>query len=364
MSPFALDRAQLQDGIYIDRGSPPPPAWRVVLLDVAAGADPLVARAAVARVMDVLTELRAGRVADLAATRPEETSGTVPTDTFTALLGLGASFFDRARHDPPLTTAPRPAHLVGLTGTGPAFPRLPWAEGGRPGHRGEADLLLQLTGISTHTVDRAAVEVAKVISDEGLPLVTAGTYDGFQRDDGRSWIGFHDGISNIEPSQRLAAVQCTGDPDWNRGGTYLAFLRIEVDMGEWRRLSREAQEVIVGRDKLTGCPIESVTVEGTELHPSPLAGCPAGPEGGWQAHDAYFNPPDSGDPLVEASHIHRVNQNSGAGSTTGRASHLPPGLRVPRGPHPRRSPSGPQLRELPERPGAAPPDPRSRRLAR
>lgn len=319
MSPFALDRTLLQDGIYIDRGSPPPPAWRAVFLDVVAGTPPADARDAVARVVEVLNALRAGHMADLAGAGPEEAPGTIPPDTFTALLAVGASFFDGERHDPPITSAPRPAHLVGLRRTGPAFPRLPWAEGGPSGHSGEADLLLQLTGISAHAVDRAAVEVAKVITDDGLPLVTAGTYDGFQRDDARSWLGFHDGISNIEPSQRLAAVQCLGDPDWNQGGTYLAFLRVEVALAEWRRLSRAAQEVIVGREKLTGCPIESVMIEGTELRTRPLAGCLADGEGDWRARDAYFNPPDSGDPLVEASHIHRVNQNRGAGTT--RAGH-------------------------------------------
>jgi Dyp-type peroxidase family len=313
MSP--MDRALLQDGIYIDRGVPPPAAWRAVFLDIAPGAGPTEAHDAVAQVWHVLAELRAGRMGDLAA-RDDEAPGMVPVDTFTVLLGVGASLFDPTRHDPPLTTAPRPAHLVPLPRATSAFPQLPWAGNGPTGHGGEADLLVQLTGVSAHAVDRAAVEVTKVIADEGLPLVTAGTYDGFQRDDGRSWIGFHDGVSNIQPSQRLAAVQCPGDPDWNRGGTYLAFLRVEVALSEWRRLDRARQEVIVGRDKLTGSPLESVAVEGTELRPRPRPGCPAGDGGGWREHDAFFNPPDSGDPLVEASHVHRVNQNRGAGTTS------------------------------------------------
>src|SRR6185436_15347890 len=98
------------------------------------------------------------------------------------------------------------------------------ADGAGPaGHGGEADLLLQLTGATQHAVARAAVEVAKLIAERALPLRAAGGYDGFLRDDGRSWIGFHDGVSNVEPSQRLAAVTCQGEPEWLRGGTTLAF---------------------------------------------------------------------------------------------------------------------------------------------
>jgi deferrochelatase/peroxidase EfeB len=313
MSP--LDRGLLQDGIYIDRGVPPPAAWRAMFLDVAPGTSPAGVRDAVARVWHVLAELRGGRMSDLSGRNDREAAGRVPIDTFTALLGLGASFFDPTRHEPPLTTSPRPAYLVPLTRRTSAFPQLPWAQDGTSGHGGEADLLIQLAGISAHAVDRAAVEVAKAIADGEFPLVTAGTYDGFRRDDGRSWIGFHDGISNIEPSQRLAAIQCAGDPDWNRGGTYLAFLRVEVALAEWRRLDRAVQEVIVGRDKITGCPIESVAVEGIELRPSVRSECPGADGGRWRERDAYFNPPDTSDPLVETSHVHRVNQNRGAGTT-------------------------------------------------
>jgi len=192
---------------------------------------------------------------ELRATREGELPGAVPVDTFQALLGFGASLFDPERHEPPLTSVERPAHLVPLSRPRLAFPDLQWQDGAGGG---EADILVQLTGISEHAVDRAAVEVAKLITDLKLPLILAGTFDGFRRDDGRSWIGFHDGISNLEPSQRYEAVVCRGDPDWNRGGSYLAFLRIEIALEKWRSLDRETQEVIVGRDKLTGSPLVAV----------------------------------------------------------------------------------------------------------
>jgi deferrochelatase/peroxidase EfeB len=306
--------ASLQEGIFLAPSSPPPPAWRLVFLDVAAGTTPTGAREALGCVVGMLTALQRGELRDLRATRPDEASGSVPADSFQALLGFGASLFDAARHDPPLTSAQRPAHLVALRRSGRAFPSLPWKA--CDCHGGEADVALQLTGSSEHSVDRAAVEVAKLIADQGLPLTLAGSYDGFQRDDGRSWIGFHDGVSNIEPSQRAAAVVSEGDPVWNRGGTYLAYLRIEIALEPWRALGREAQEAIVGRDKLSGSPLVAVDTTGGKLRPRTLEACPMSDSGEWWRQDAFFNPPESADPLVEASHVHRVNQNRGAGSTS------------------------------------------------
>jgi deferrochelatase/peroxidase EfeB len=158
-------------------------------------------------------------------------------------------------------------------------------------------------------VNRAAVEVWKAIVDDDLPLKIRGAYDGFARDDGRSWIGFHDGVSNIRPSQRLAAVECVGDPDWNQGGTYLAFLRCAVDLAAWRRLTREEQEILVGRDKLSGCALEGVSDQDGQLAPRPFPGCPAAADADPQERDKFRDPPESGEPIVEASHIHRANQN-------------------------------------------------------
>lgn len=305
----------LQEGIYLERGVPPPPAWRSIFLDVKQSATSETARAAIRSITAMLADLQKGVMRELAP-------ASVPTNTFAFLLGYGASFFDSDRHDPTLTTSKRPDHLVYLRRRGAAFPSIPWAnemEDERVTCGGESDLLLQFTGTSDHAVSRAAVEVANLVEDEGWPLDITGTFDGFLRDDGRSWIGFHDGVSNIEPSERQAAVQCTGDPDWNRGGTYLAFLRLQIAINRWRVLSRDEQELIVGRDKLTGWPISSVSVEGDRLRPLAVGDSPLTETKAWWDRDAYFNPPETGHAILEASHIHRTNQNKGSGTT--RAAH-------------------------------------------
>lgn len=310
--------ADLQQGIYLRRGEPPPPAWRALFLDVTAGTEPAGAREAITSVMKMLAELRAGRMRDLVAERPGEAPGLIPAESFAVLLGFGASFFDPDRHDPPLTSpVARPRGLVSLRRQDDAFPKLPWGQrSGQAGeHDGEADLMLQFTAESEHAAARAAVEVAKLIEDERLPLTAAGSHSGFQRDDGRSWIGFHDGVTNIEPSQRLTAVECPGDPEWNRGGTYLAFLRLEVDLGLWQKLSRAEQEAIVGRDKLNGSPLVAIERGEDGLRPCPLATSSPDERSDWRERDAHFNPPETSDPLVEASHIHRANQARAAGDT-------------------------------------------------
>ena len=303
----------------MERGVPPPPAWRALFLSFADGVTSEGAKASLSPIMAMLADLRKGVMRDLTSTQAGESSGLIPKATFAVLVGFGAPFFDHERHNPALTTAERPKHLVRLRPSGAAFPAIEWADDD-PGERatvcrGEADLLLQFTGVSDHAVGRAAVEVANIIHDLDLPLETVGTYDGFQRDDGRSWIGFHDGVSNLEPSERRDGIECRGDPDWNRGGTYLAFLRLEIALGPWRALSKAEQEVIVGRDKLTGWPLESVGQEDGQLRPEPLARRPVEEISEWQLRDAYYNPPETASPLIEASHTHRVNQNKAAATT-------------------------------------------------
>ncbi len=314
-APLGESIGSLQEGIYLAKGEPPPVALRILLLNVLPGTAPTDARVAIAKTMTMLRELQGGVARDLKP-RPGENPAAIPTGSFAALLGYGASFFDRERHDPRLTGLPRPHDLAALRRDGDPFPSLPWHGGTAPtGPGGEADLMLQLTASSEHAAARAAVEIWKLIEDERLPLSPAGTCSGFQRDDGRSWIGFHDGVTNVEPSQRLAAVECRGDPEWNRGGTYLAFLRIEIDLRGWRRIARSEQEAIVGRDKLSGCPLASVERTAAGLRPRPVAVSPPDDSSDWHERDVHFNPPETTDPLVEASHIHRASQARAAGGT-------------------------------------------------
>ena len=181
MSAARPDR--IQEGVFFRRGERPPPCWRLLLLDVAAGAAPAEARAAVAAVLRMLAELRAGEVRELRGQPAAGVDATRRTfDGLAALVGYGRSLFDPARHDPPLTRSPRPEFLAYLAAPGEAFPAIPWVDGERAA--GEADVALQLSGASTAAVNRAAVEVWKLIERLGLPLVPVASFDGFGRPTG------------------------------------------------------------------------------------------------------------------------------------------------------------------------------------
>lgn len=107
---------------------------------------------------------------------------------------------------------------------------------------GEADLALQLIADREIAVARVVVEVWKLIRDEGLPLEIVAEHRGFQGDDERSWIDFHDGVNNMDPGQRRQAIEVTvPDPPWMLGGTYMGFFHIDVDLPAWRALSRSSR---------------------------------------------------------------------------------------------------------------------------
>lgn len=98
-------------------------------------------------------------------------------------------------------------------------------------------------------------------------------FTGFQRDDGRSWLGFHDEVSNMkDEKERREAIaidrtsnQLKPDDFWTAGGTYMAFLRTEIDLEAWNRIGRKSQELIIGRDKRTGNPIIGVDEKGDTI---------------------------------------------------------------------------------------------------
>jgi Dyp-type peroxidase family len=123
---------------------------------------------------------------------------------------------------------------------------------------------------------RAIVETSEYLSalyNGNSCLRLTKIYTGFQRDDMRSWLGFHDGLSNMRSTKERKDAICIDrqynqlipDDFWTIGGTYMSFLRIEIDLKFWRKLKRKDQEIIVGRDKLTGKPLLGVDKYGNPL---------------------------------------------------------------------------------------------------
>jgi deferrochelatase/peroxidase EfeB len=262
----------------------------------------------------MLQNLQRGIVRDLQVPGWAELKFPVPYGDLTCLLGFGARLFDSSQHAPALVVrdkdgGPEALRPLDPSDAGP-FPTLHW---GVKENRSiaETDFAIQFIAQTELAVHRAAVEVWKVIIDHEppLPLHIVTSYSGFNRDDRRSWLGFYDGISNIRSDERRAAIEVIGkDPPWMEGGTYMAFLRIAIDLTEWQRLSCAHQELLIGRDKLTGCPLAGIHLGPKRtLVPMPLladyvAGTPAG-------SPAYVDPPRPREQLLQASHMHRANVN-------------------------------------------------------
>lgn len=321
----ALPAERLQTGIYYRKGQRPAPCYGLLLLNVQRRATAQEAREAIATVWTMLRNLRRGIVQDLQPSPAEVASvgplTRVPGGRLTCLLGFGARLFGLTQ-DEPLVSADvlRDGWLEDLqplqrNGARTSFPSLPWNEAAEP-NAGETDLAIQLIARTELAVNRAVVEVWKSIQDHALPLDIVTLYRGFNRDDRRSWIDFYDGVSNIKRAERRAALEVP-DGSWMQGGTYMAFLRLSINLALWRGLPRAHQEMLVGRDKLSGCLLAMEDQGANEFVPRRIAGCPLA---GISPHNpevctdpARMDTSQPGWRFLASSHIHRTNLNRGDG---------------------------------------------------
>ena len=302
--------SRFQEGIYHRQGEAPPSSYRLLLLNLKPATGISEARTAIARIWTMLRDLRDRNLAtdvppDPPAARPpdrapqkdqkdsDERRKPCAAPELTCLLGFGASLFDR------YPRMPKPDQLLRLD-QGP-FRKIRWvAEADR--QAGEADLALQFIAWTELAVNRAVAEVWMMIVEQFLPLEIVAVHGGFNREDRRSWIGFHDGISNIEADRRPAVLTATS---WMEGGTYMAFFRLAIDLERWRRLPLKTQELLVGRDKLTGSPLVPA---GPGLPISRKGGPVFGDPAFRREHISPPAPPMTASVLL-ASHMHRANPN-------------------------------------------------------
>jgi deferrochelatase/peroxidase EfeB len=307
-----VTKHQLQPGIYFEPGAIPHPSFRLLLLNAVAGAEPEEIGTALERILAMLADLGLGRIRELNGQPAHELDkGAAQFRGLDALIGYGRRFFNGSEHQPALTTAKRPDFLAYLPAEQP-FPAIRWVEDRRSA---EADFALQLTGLNEASTSCAAVEVWRLIQEERLPLTVAESFAGHGRTDGRGWLGFHDGVSNLAADQRLEALVADADPAWMRGGTYMAYLRLSVHLSAWTSLTRAQQELIIGRDKLTGAAL--VGVKRTDTGIVPIAGPAPGPHAAPGELANWRDPPQTTDPLLEASHIARANQSRASATAPG-----------------------------------------------
>lgn len=296
---------RFQKGISIGPRTRPLPCYRLLVLDADGHAGGFHVRAGLERVLAVLRQLARGHVRELEGQPRQHARATKEQfGSLQAVIGYGRRLFD---HDPALTAARRPDFLSYLNRGNSAFPSLPWAPEAER-RDAEGDFALQLTAANEAAVNCAAVEVWKAIADERLPLRARESFSGFGRHDGRGWLEFHDGVSNLPADQRAGALAAAGDPPWMEGGTYMAFLRLRIDLATWRARSRDEQEFAVGRDKLSGAALVDVRHDGDEA-PVPVAAAAPDRKSTPEERADWRDPPQSTLPLLEGSHIHRANQS-------------------------------------------------------
>jgi deferrochelatase/peroxidase EfeB len=309
--------SELQEGIYHASGTRPGKFFAILFLRAGDGLGARQVGESFSILWQTYQGLKSGNVQDLPG-------HPVPSGDLTVLVGYGPNAFELADARRPLPNdlssrnqfrSPRP------TGGGPLLigSGLWYAEDVRANLATE-EIAIQFVAETQLAVNRAVVETWKVLHDAidpatgAAPLLLTSFYTGFQRDDGRSWIDFHDGISNLRSQDRYGVIGIKPRPaaadSWTEGGTYLAFLRLGVDLSAWRKLDRRQQELMVGRDKLSGCPLESVDGAG---NPAAQNGCPVSGtreidiSGG--PNDPFREPPDTAVPVLRQSHVQRANHH-------------------------------------------------------
>jgi deferrochelatase/peroxidase EfeB len=325
---------KIQEGIYYNRLSEfknlGNHSYAIIFLRVLHEAHASQVGSALEELWHMYKLLKKGKIADLP-------NSIVPNGRMSVLIGYGPKIFEIRGVNKKV-----PKDFDGLQFL-PANPEKPILEGSGIKYV-EGNTCTNL-GISEHiaiqfisetqlAASRAIVETWKHIThfhDASNYLQMTKFYTGFQRDDGRSWLGFHDELSNMrDAKERKDAIsidsqynQITPDDYWTIGGTYMSFLRMEIDLGIWQKIERKHQELIVGRDKVTGRPLVGIDKRGNPLTitNSRKPCLPGKYDPKYHDHPDYFKPAK-----VSTKLVGRLDNNKSIGilsqSHIGRTRHI------------------------------------------
>ncbi|RVQ59543.1 peroxidase [Sinorhizobium medicae] len=310
--------AELPRGIYWDKGQMPPRCYAIAILRADQKATAAGIDKALAALAGLWNDLRVGGM-------PTLQGATTPSSSFEWLLGYGRKAFEIAGSKHPVPRKLRPPNSfnsVDPQGGGLAIDGsgLKFAEGIAQNPATE-QFCVQFTGDTPLSIARAIVETSLLLESMRepvtgkAPLMVSASFTGFNREDRRSWLDFHDGLSNLQSgAERRSVIEArpqglAKSDKWLAGGTYMAFIRLRIDIRLWRTLTKDMQESLVGRTKISGCPVVAIDSGGVVVA-DPL--CPAH---GTSEVDAapdnarFLEPPDAVDEKSRLSHVQRANHH-------------------------------------------------------
>ena len=256
--------SRLQEGIYYRAKPPIGSSFCVLSLRASTSRIEDIGRT-IREIWDHLIHLKKGITVDLKIDSRHRKIGNL-----TVLLAYSSKFFEL-----PGSKKTRPSSFSDSWNFRPPAP-----DGGGPIAEGSGmtysprtfenhllndHLLFQFIADGEFYTKRACVEVWKALhkfekKTGHSNLRIMGMYPGFQRPDRRNWLGFHDGVSNLKSHERLHVISVdsrylNGRDKWTAEGTYLAFMRTGLDLEKWEDIPVTLQEISIGREKLTGCPL-------------------------------------------------------------------------------------------------------------
>lgn len=212
----------------------------------------------------------------------------VAPDNLTLTVGLGASFFAARDWLAPL----KPARLQRMV----QFPNDALDAGICHG-----DLSIQFCANTADTNLHALRDIVKNLSEF---LVLRWMYEGnvppvIPDADGatpsaRNFLGFRDGSANPDGEDaalmdRLVWTHAADEPDWARGGSYQAVRIIRNMVERWDRTPLLEQELIFGRRKMSGAPLDGAG-DATERDVPDYAADPEGALTPLTSHIRLANP--------------------------------------------------------------------------
>ena len=309
----------LQEGIYYSEGSKPGKFFCILFLR----ADPSLNANTIgeyfSKLWNMYLDLKKGIIKDLPGHE-------IPHGNLTVLVGYGQNLFNingikkNIPHD--LASERYKIEKPGILGGGRVIigAGLNYSSNIIKNVATE-DIAIQFIADTQLAINRCILETWKFLHDNvntetgKSPISLGHFFSGFQRDDFRSMLDFHDGVSNMKsgnPRKKAIVIESTSvdQEKWTENSTYLAFFRITVDLCIWRKIPRSKQEIIIGRDKLSGCPIVNIDPNGNPILKS---GCPVEgtkditEPGNERFHD--FGNVDIKHSELRRSHIMRANRN-------------------------------------------------------